>query len=112
MSTRALHWPLLAACRDVLWVSRRAVSNHERVLALGFGARANRFPGDMTVAAVEKSMPKLRKKILPAVAFRQREAWCRHSGVFLARSVAAWQMTAMFGVLSRPSTGHGAWLEA
>ncbi|KAE9411634.1 ribosomal protein L14b/L23e [Gymnopus androsaceus JB14] len=47
----------------------------------GFGAHLNRLPdagvGDMVVASVKKGKPELRKKTMPAIAWRRRD------GVFL-----------------------------
>merc|ERR1712174_35963 len=53
----------------------------------GTQARLNRLPaaaaGDMVVASVKKGKPELRKKVMPAVAVRQRKPWRRRDGVFL-----------------------------
>merc|ERR1712220_46393 len=53
----------------------------------GYGGVLNRLPaaapGDMVMATVKKGAPNLRKKVMPAVAIRQRKAFRRKDGNFV-----------------------------
>ncbi|KAJ7515093.1 hypothetical protein O6H91_23G070900 [Diphasiastrum complanatum] len=53
----------------------------------GVKGRLNRLPaaavGDMVMATVKKGKPDLRKKVMPAVAVRQRKPFRRKDGVFM-----------------------------
>ena len=52
------------------------------------GARLNRFPkgsvGDIVLCSVKKGKPELRKKVIPCVIVRQRKAYRRREGFFVA----------------------------
>lgn len=54
----------------------------------GYAGVQNRLPsaaiGDMIIATVKKGKPELRKRVTPAIVVRQRKAWRRPEGYFIA----------------------------